>query len=55
MKVKNLNKSSYKTRKLIKNTFAELLKEKKELNKITVSELSKRADINRSTFYDIFK
>lgn len=51
MKVKNLNKSSYKTRKLIKNTFAELLKEKKELNKITVSELSKRADINRSTFY----
>lgn len=52
MKVKNLNNSSIKTKKLIKNTFAELIKENKELNKITVSELVKRADINRSTFYN---
>lgn len=51
MKVKNLNRSSEKTKKLIKNTFAELIKENQELNRITVSELVKRADINRGTFY----
>lgn len=51
MKVKNLNYSSIKTKKLIKNTFAELLMEKKELNKITVKELTDKADINRGTFY----
>lgn len=52
MKVKNLNRSSEKTKKIIKNTFAELIKENKELNKITVTELVKRADINRGTFYN---
>lgn len=52
MKVKNLNRSSEKTKKLIKSTFAELIKENQELNKITVSELVKRADINRGTFYN---
>lgn len=52
MKVKNLNRSSAKTKKIIKNTFAELIKENQELNKITVSELVKRADINRGTFYN---
>lgn len=52
MKVKNLNRSSEKTKKLIKNTFAELIKEQQALNKITVSELVKRADINRGTFYN---
>lgn len=51
MKVKNLNRSSEKTRRAIKKAFAELLKEKKELNKITVNELAERADINRGTFY----
>ena len=51
MKVQNLNKSSQKTRKLIKSVFAEMLSEKRELGKITVSELLKRADINRGTFY----
>ncbi len=51
MKVQVLNSSSRKTRKLIKTTFAELLNEKKELNKITVTELVKRADITRGTFY----
>lgn len=51
MKVKNLNRSSKKTKKAIKKAFAELLKEKKELNKITVNELANRADINRGTFY----
>lgn len=51
MKVQGLNSSSKKTRKLIKKTFAELMNEKKELDKITVTELVKRADITRSTFY----
>lgn len=51
MKVQGLNSSSIKTRKLIKKTFAELINEKKELNKITVTELVKRAGITRSTFY----
>lgn len=51
MKVKNLNKSSEKTKRLIKATFAEMLSEKKELCRISVSELAARAGINRSTFY----
>ncbi len=51
MKVGCLNSSSIKTRNLIKKTFAELFNEKKQLDKITVTELVKRADITRSTFY----
>ncbi len=51
MKSKNLNNSSKKTRKLIKKTFAEMLGEKKELGKISVSELCKRAEISRGAFY----
>lgn len=51
MKVQNLNKSSQKTVRLIKKVFAEMLSEKKELGKISVSELCKRADISRGSFY----
>lgn len=51
MKVQGLNSSSKKTKNLIKNTFVELINEKKELSKITVTELVKRAQITRSTFY----
>lgn len=51
MKVKNLNSSSRKTRKLIREKFAELMAEKKSLSSITVTELVKRADITRSSFY----
>lgn len=51
MKVQGLNSSSKKTRNLIKKAFAELINEKKELSKITVTELVKRAEITRSTFY----
>ena len=51
MKVQGLNSSSKKTRNLIKKTFAELMNEKQELSKITVTELVRRADITRSTFY----
>lgn len=38
------------TKNIIKETFINLL-EQKEINKITVSEICKIADINRSTFY----
>lgn len=51
MKAKNVNNSSLKTKKAIKLAFAELLKEKQELSKITVKDLVKIADINRGTFY----
>ncbi len=51
MKVQGLNSSSRKTRNLIKRAFAELMNEKKELSKITVTELVKRAEITRGTFY----
>lgn len=51
MKVQNVNASSKRTRNLIKNTFATLLQEKKELSNITVTELVKRASITRSSFY----
>lgn len=54
MKVKNLNNSSVKTRKLIKDTFIEMLAEKKEISKISVSELVERAHICRATFYSHF-
>lgn len=51
MKAQNLNRSSQKTRALIKKVFAEMLSEKKELGKISVSELCQRADISRGAFY----
>jgi len=51
MKVRDLNASSVKTKRLIKSAFADLLYEKKNIGKISVTELTKRADINRSTFY----
>lgn len=51
MKAQNLNNSSKKTRKLIMKVFAEMLSEKKEMGKISVSELCKRADISRGSFY----
>lgn len=51
MKVKNINSSSIKTNRAIKEAFAELMKEKKSLNNITVTSLVKKADITRSAFY----
>lgn len=51
MKVKNLNNSSLKTKKLIRKVFAEMLSEKKDINKITITELTRRAGISRATFY----
>ena len=43
-------RSAVRSRKLIRQAFTELLKEK-EFEKITVTDIVKRADINRSTFY----
>lgn len=54
MKVKVANASSKKTRKLIRDAFTELIKEKKTLNKITVTELVERANITRGSFYTHF-
>lgn len=54
MKVLNRNNSSVKTRRLIKNTFMQMLSEKKEISKISVSELVARAEISRATFYAHF-
>lgn len=51
MKVKNINASSRKTELLIKQAFAELIKDKLELQYITVTELVKKAGITRSAFY----
>ena len=58
MKARNLNNASRRTRATIKKTFAELLAEKRELSKITVTELVTRAGLSRGAFYshydDIF-
>ena len=43
-------RSAIRSRKLIRKAFMELLKEK-SFEKITVTDIVKRADINRSTFY----
>ena len=51
MKVGNLNNGAKKTRTAIKKVFAEMLSEKKQLDKIKVKELCERADISRGTFY----
>ena len=51
MKLKGINNGSRKTTNAIKNSFAELLEEKGEINNITVTELVKRANITRGSFY----
>ncbi len=51
MKVKDKNNSSLKTKELIKRTSIEMLHDMKDSNLFTVSELCRRANINRSTFY----
>jgi AcrR family transcriptional regulator len=47
-------KSAIRSRRLIRQAFIELMKEK-ELEKITVTDIVKRADINRGTFYAHYK
>ena len=43
-------RSSIRSRRMIREAFLELLEEK-EFGKITVTDIVKRADLNRSTFY----
>ncbi len=43
-------KSAIRSRKLIRTAFVELMQEK-DTDKITVTDIVKRADINRGTFY----
>lgn len=43
-----------KTKKAIRNAFAELLSEK-DIDEITVRDIADKADINRKTFYNYYK
>lgn len=51
-------RNAIRSKKMLKGAFAELLKERKDIFNITVTELIKRADVSRGTFYshysDIF-
>lgn len=49
-----MSRQSQQTKKTIQNAFLELLEENASVEHVTVSEISKRAHINRSTFYDYF-
>lgn len=51
MKVKNINSSSNKTRKSIKDSFLQLLKEETHIKNITVTAITKKANITRAAFY----
>ncbi len=50
MSEKKEYRSAIRSRKLIRQAFYEILKEK-DLEKITVTDIVKKADVNRSTFY----
>jgi len=45
----------YDQKKLIRQAFMELIQQKKDVTKITVTDISRIADINRSTFYAHYK
>lgn len=44
-------RNAERTKKWIRNTFTEMMAEKKDIDKITVTELANRADISKTTFY----
>lgn len=44
-------RNSLRSKRLIRQAFAELVDEKGDINKITVKEIILRADISKSTFY----
>ncbi|MDC7124988.1 MAG: TetR/AcrR family transcriptional regulator [Spirochaetales bacterium] len=50
MKQKSEYKSSIRSRKMIRDAYIELMQEK-ELDKITITDIVKKADLNRGTFY----
>lgn len=45
-------RNAERTRRMIRQAFAELLAEKRTMGSISVSELTARADIAKSTFYN---
>lgn len=55
MKIKLMKKSSFQTKENIKKCFALLLSKYKKTSLISVSELCKLANINRTTFYNYYK
>lgn len=44
-------RNAARTKQWIRRAFTELMAEKKDINKITVTELAQRADISKTTFY----
>ncbi|MDC7124688.1 MAG: TetR/AcrR family transcriptional regulator [Spirochaetales bacterium] len=52
MKKRAEYKSSIRSKKLIREAYIELLQEKSTTDKITVTDIVKKADINRGTFYN---
>ena len=50
---KKTDRRVLKTKRAIYNAFVELLSEK-EINHITITDISKKADINRKTFYNYY-
>ncbi len=44
-------RNSIRTKKMIREAFAELVSQKQDIAKITVKELVEKADISKSTFY----
>lgn len=51
---KPLDRRVVKTRRAIRNAFAQLLAEK-DINDISITDIANRADINRKTFYKHYK
>lgn len=51
MKAKFANRASVRTKQQIQQAFTQLLMEKKQLNKVTVTAISRLCDMDRSTFY----
>ena len=44
-------RNAERTKKWIRRAFTELMAEKKDIEKISVTELAERADISKTTFY----
>ena len=48
-------RNSLRSKRLIRQAFAELMQEKQSIDKITVKEIIERADISKSTFYSHYQ
>lgn len=48
-------RNAIRSKKMIRTAFAELLSEKKDIDKVTVKEVVERADISKSTFYSHYE